>query len=150
MTQAYIDYHSNNSGGRFWLKDEDWKALEQAGWIVHWIHNWNDPDHEHSDQDPWQIPNHRHSYTDPLVPSTPSGEEWLNTKATSAAVTVGEGGVYSSPDAAVEAFEHLANQNVDDEGCGCCGPPHSFNYVDEKGDSHYLGSRPTGYTRSWD
>lgn len=32
-------YDSNNSGGSWWLKDEDWVSLEDAGWIVHWIHD---------------------------------------------------------------------------------------------------------------
>lgn len=29
-------YSSNNSGGRWWLKDKDWKALERNGWKVEW------------------------------------------------------------------------------------------------------------------
>lgn len=29
-------YSSNNSGGDWWLKDEDWKALEANGWTVEW------------------------------------------------------------------------------------------------------------------
>ena len=32
----YVEYSSNNSGGSWWLKDEDWKALEAAGWKVVW------------------------------------------------------------------------------------------------------------------
>lgn len=31
-----VVYASNNSGGTWWLTDEDWKALEEAGWKVHW------------------------------------------------------------------------------------------------------------------
>ena len=31
-----VNYYSNNSGGEFWLADEDWEALEKAGWIVNW------------------------------------------------------------------------------------------------------------------
>jgi hypothetical protein len=31
-----IVYSSNNSGGSFWLKDEDWQKLEDAGWTVEW------------------------------------------------------------------------------------------------------------------
>lgn len=27
-------YSSNNSGGSFWLKERDWKALEAAGWVL--------------------------------------------------------------------------------------------------------------------
>ena len=29
-----IVYSSNNSGGSWWLSDEDWKKLEAAGWNV--------------------------------------------------------------------------------------------------------------------
>lgn len=31
-----VIYRSNNSGGNWWLKDEDWKNLESAGWVVEW------------------------------------------------------------------------------------------------------------------
>ena len=31
-----VRYSSNNSGGKWWLSDEDWKALEAAGWDVKW------------------------------------------------------------------------------------------------------------------
>ena len=31
-----VRYESNNSGGSWWLSDEDWKALEAAGWKVDW------------------------------------------------------------------------------------------------------------------
>lgn len=33
---GYVKYDSSNSGGRWWLKDGDWFALEKAGWIVSW------------------------------------------------------------------------------------------------------------------
>lgn len=32
-----VRYHSNNSGGDWWLNDDHWKALEAAGWKVEWI-----------------------------------------------------------------------------------------------------------------
>lgn len=32
-----IEYSSNNSGGDWWLKDEDWRSLESAGWKVQWL-----------------------------------------------------------------------------------------------------------------
>lgn len=31
------EYSSNNSGGSFWLKDEEWKSLEDHGWFVQWL-----------------------------------------------------------------------------------------------------------------
>ena len=33
---TYVHYDSNNSGGGWWLTDEDWHALEDAGWAVEW------------------------------------------------------------------------------------------------------------------
>lgn len=35
-TLLKVDYTSNNSGGGWWLNDEDWLALEKAGWDVSW------------------------------------------------------------------------------------------------------------------
>lgn len=32
-----IEYQSNNSGGSWWLNDEQWLALERAGWQVEWL-----------------------------------------------------------------------------------------------------------------
>lgn len=32
-----VEYSSNNSGGDWWLSDDDWKNLESAGWKVKWI-----------------------------------------------------------------------------------------------------------------
>lgn len=34
--RGMLKYSSNNSGGRWWLTDEDWYALERQGWKVHW------------------------------------------------------------------------------------------------------------------
>lgn len=31
-----VRYSSNNSGGSWWLSDEDWHALEYVGWHVEW------------------------------------------------------------------------------------------------------------------
>jgi hypothetical protein len=31
-----VEYHSNNSGGEWWLDDGNWLALEKAGWKVQW------------------------------------------------------------------------------------------------------------------
>lgn len=32
-----VKYSSNNSGGFWWLKDEDWFNLEANGWTVEWM-----------------------------------------------------------------------------------------------------------------
>jgi hypothetical protein len=31
-----LEYSHNNSGGSWWLKDEDWFNLEKAGWTIQW------------------------------------------------------------------------------------------------------------------
>ena len=31
-----VEYTSTNSGGQWWLTDDDWKNLEKAGWKVEW------------------------------------------------------------------------------------------------------------------
>jgi len=30
--KAYVEYNHNNSGGRDWLTNDDWKNLAKAGW----------------------------------------------------------------------------------------------------------------------
>lgn len=35
-SETYVEYDHNNSGGRWWLTDKDWEALEKAGWKVDW------------------------------------------------------------------------------------------------------------------
>ena len=44
---SYVEYDSNNSGGNWWLDDNDWKALEAAGWKVDW-------ESEKTDGFPWR------------------------------------------------------------------------------------------------
>jgi len=39
-----VEYSSNNSGGDWWLEDEDWFALEKAGWKISWIKDNSDYD----------------------------------------------------------------------------------------------------------
>ena len=97
-----IEYSSNNSGGGWWLSDENWEALEKAGWIVEWYATKEDP--------------------------TGIGYEdgrWLGALAT---VAKREGLSY---DEAIEEWENVTGCNASDEGCSCCGPPHSFHESDE-------------------
>jgi hypothetical protein len=37
MADNIVTYQSNNSGGYWWLDDEDWRNLEKAGWKVEWM-----------------------------------------------------------------------------------------------------------------
>ena len=93
-----VKYSSNNSGGVWWLKDKDWKRLEEEGWKVEWFRDEGEgltkPDKE---------------------------GRWLGALATHAEkefLTIKE---------ALEEFERLTGQDVSEEGCGCCGAPHGFS-----------------------
>lgn len=136
-----LEYSSNNSGGNWWLKLEDWQHLEEAGWIIHWIHGNNDPDHEHAE--PFDLMEHKHSYSDVLVRSVWNGETYLDAAASSAAIET------DNPDEAIHQFEVLTRQSADAEGCNCCGRPHYFTWDDSGGKKHYLDSRPSSYERKW-
>lgn len=143
---GYIEYHTNNSGGSWWLQTSHWQALERAGWIVHWYHDANDDSHEHSEPADNSWSGHSHGYSDPLIPATSSGKDWMGALATSAAKEVNS--IQEAEDALSE-FESVTGHNADSEGCSCCGPPHSFSYHDDKGKTHYFDSSPSGYNRSW-
>ena len=36
IVDVHTEYDSNNSGGSWWLSDQNWIDLEQAGWKVEW------------------------------------------------------------------------------------------------------------------
>ena len=86
-------YSSNNSGGNWWLTDNDWKALEAAGWKVNWIKD--------------------DSYYE-------GKERWLDCLAMSAVSPE-----VSNEEEAIYLWEKVTQQTTSDEGCNCCGPPHS-------------------------
>jgi hypothetical protein len=94
-----VKYLSNNSGGSWWLKDEDWEALEAAGWRVKW-------QSEHA-----------------TMPSAKRTGRWLGALATEAEVDV------EHPEDAIRAFEKITGQVASDEGCNCCGAPHRFSWT---------------------
>jgi hypothetical protein len=98
---AKVEYRSNNSGGSWWLSDDDWKSLEAAGWEVEWCAE-DEFQKEYIDDD----------------------GRWLGALATSAVrrnVTMRE---------AVEEFERVTGQDASAEGCNCCGQPHYFSGED--------------------
>ena len=110
---TYVEYNSNNSGGSFWLSDDEWRALERAGWVVSWVKDTKDKYRE------------------------PGEERWLGTLACYAYLkdaTMRE---------AIDSFQRNTNQNASDLGCGCCGPPHSFTlYKGGKSVEYYSPSAP--------
>jgi hypothetical protein len=124
-----VAYTSNNSGGNWWLKDEDWKALEKAGWYVEWGNSYfchsdfsfhkkpegkpepckeNDSCPSHRRFDTWQEMTEK--------------DRWLDCLATKAEKE------FDSLGDALREFEKITGQSVTDEGCNCCGSPHRFNW----------------------
>lgn len=97
-----VEYSSNNSGGKWWLKDEDWHALEKAGWKVDWC-----KDRENSFFKP------------------DKDGRWLGTLATHAVLEN-----CNSIEEAVASWTDATNACATDSGCPCCGIPHSFTLYD--------------------
>lgn len=99
---SIIRYSSNNSGGDWWLSDKDWYALEAAGWKVTWVKD--DPA--------------RSSYIK-------SDGRWLGALATSAE----RSGLTENQ--AIAEWETITGERAYDQGCSCCGEPHSFYEVED-------------------
>lgn len=97
-----VEYSSNNSGGHWWLSDEDWVALEEAGWEVEWCKDspyWGDKVDEDG--------------------------RWLGTLAHGATKR------NTNLKIAIAEWETITGQDAHEEGCSCCGEPHSFVEYDE-------------------
>lgn len=115
-----VEYISNNSGGRWWLKDEDWYALEKAGWKVKWI----------KDNDFYK-----------KLSSVEAGR-WLGALATEAS----RKGL--SLRDAVSEWERVTGKSATAAGCPCCGNPHNFMLYNDEGE--YVESGPhTSYEADW-
>jgi hypothetical protein len=102
---SYIEYSSNNSGGGWWLSDQNWKDLETAGWKVQWAKDMEDG-----------------------IFHTKGEDRWLGALAYKA---TREGLSYRM---AVAEWEDVTGMSAYDEGCGCCGQPHSFSEYDDEGE----------------
>lgn len=93
-----VEYHSNNSGGNWWLSDQDWKNLEAAGWEVEWFA----------------------AQPGSSVRAIDAEGRWLDALASRAfrrGLTLHE---------AIEEWEMIVGQDADELGCYCCGHPHNF------------------------
>lgn len=128
-----VIYTSNNSGGHWWLEDEDWIALADAGWSVHWAKD-----------------SERRGYSfDKCLEKTktPDKEDtvrWLGALARSAAKE------FSTLEEAIEEFERVTGQRASDQGCNCCGVPHEFEYRNEEtGEKGYGNSYVAETKFSW-
>lgn len=124
-----VEYSSNNSGGSWWLKDTDWKALEEAGWDV----LWGDATYCRSDyrthtpsicESKEECHGHREFKTYNEITSAEKKRRdvrWLGALAREARKE------FPTLREAIEEWERITHQTASDEGCNCCGPPHSFS-----------------------
>jgi hypothetical protein len=110
MKKYIVKYSSNNSGGRWWLRDGDWEKLEKAGWIVEWYKD--------------KKSNRFESY---------EGGRFLGARATEASIGIEAGSAIEAITAGIWKWEKDTCQNASSEGCNCCGAPHSFTVRNEEG-----------------
>ena len=120
-----LEYSSNNSGGNWWLDDEDWKALEAAGWDVDWYAQRDDAKLFYK------------------------GGRFLGALASRAFKMVAN---KAEATEAIEQFERVTGSFVTDQGCNCCGQPHYFSLYDD--DDNYMSTfdvepQYTQYRRDW-
>ena len=109
-----IKYSSNNSGGDWWLSDEDWYKLEGAGWVIDWVKNQK---------------NH-------------TSDRFLRALATDAYIDLPEfskGQEDKALEWARELWEMIVKQSSWAYGCKCCsGPPHDFYVIENEDRFDYV------------
>ncbi len=149
-----VEYSSNNSGGHWWLSDKDWINLESNGWDVIWgelVFTYPCPKCE-KDSDELSLKEKyegKKSYKYHVYKCEEHGifeldnEEYDDKKSKShkkydthhevkerylgalAKVCTKE---FNSIKEALEEFEKITRQCITDDGCNCCGSPHSFRW----------------------
>jgi len=116
-----IEYSSNISGGRWWLEDKDWKNLKKAGWKVVWANEefvYKDGNHKYNKKG---FPVTKKVKSPKFGDKDKNGDwRWLGALAKRAFKD------FPSLKDAMEEFEKITGQDITDEGCNCCGPPHCF------------------------
>lgn len=123
-----LEYSTNNSGGSWWLNDADWLALEAAGWDIEWYEDRED-----------------RKMLDRMKPG--QKQRFLGALAGGASKQVS---TTNEANDAITEFERVTGQNVDDEGCNCCGRPHYFTLYDD--DDNFVASfdsYPVEYERRY-
>lgn len=114
----YITYSSNNSGGNWWLKDEDWFNLEKAGWKIEWYPLTTGYDKNgHVMIDENGLPD---LFEDSCGVGIEDGR-LVGALADSAyrfGLTMRQ---------AIKEWENITGKDADAKGCSCCGSPHNFS-----------------------
>lgn len=121
MSKIPVEYSSNNSGGSWWLKPKDWVALKKAGWKL-FGHG------DYAYKDGYNIPdkNGLPSYKSEIPKTEQDVEEYPFLRSDKTPYDAYK--LFDNIQEAIIEFEKLTDQNVTDEGCNCCGPPHSFTW----------------------
>lgn len=141
---AYVEYDSNNSGGRWWLEDKDWHALAAAGWKVEWatlehVYTAAGDYEREADGTPKLVS--RGEGNSKFSSIGVKGERYMGALAKGAYKI----GATNLRETAAE-WERITGQSATDAGCPCCGQPHRFTlYVDGKSvesgpDARYVAS----------
>ncbi len=141
--EGTTEYSSNNSGGRWWLSDDDWHNLEAAGWKIQWgmayfCNSTLNKEVQNKPDQPCEGKCQGH-----YAPAADESQRWLRSLARGATregLTLGE---------AIEEWERVTGQDSSVLGCNCCGAPHSFAFdgEDDSRDSYYPHSG--GYGRRY-
>lgn len=146
--KAMVEYDSNNSGGSWWLSDQNWKDLEAAGWVVEWggAYYCNSKyEHNHKPSYLTECPmdteceGHRRFQT---AAEMSDKDRWLGClakEATRYGLSLRE---------AVAEWERVTGMSSTDAGCPCCGQPHYFAAYDDAGEQIESGPH-TSYEASW-
>jgi hypothetical protein len=142
---SYVEYSSNNSGGSWWLSDQNWKDLEAAGWKVVWAtleYLYTEGGHGYvrdADGTPKLVPIGEGNSD---FPSFAKDGRYFGALAK----TAFRPNCNSLRDAAKE-WERVTGQCATDAGCPCCGQPHTFTLYR---DGRYVTSGPdASYSASW-
>lgn len=137
-----VQYRSNNSGGGWWLKDQDWLALEQAGWTVYWAKDQCKHCYASSAEEcaEWQTQESKGFYRPPHTYTPREDNRWLGALATSASKR------FENIHDAIDEWERVTHQSARSMGCSCCGTPHSFTATNTvTGKTDYYSPSDSGY-----
>lgn len=176
---GWILYDSNNSGGSFWLTDENWRDLEAAGWHVEWnyavegryVRYGGKPTDVSVESgrryaDTWEDATKRPVVGQPDWPDAHPDHQGGTVCLVAAsyeealALRAQHGGYFgtlavsalkrgNSADELVAEFESITGQDASAEGCNCCGPPHSFEWHDDDGTTARASMRVTNTELVW-
>lgn len=146
----FVTYSSNNSGGSWWLSDEQWFALEKAGWKVHW----HSLSNVYGKNGEWVLDDDGTPKLSPISEVKGSRPVFTQKDKDGNYRFLGALANYAYRSGlgmreAAEEWERITGSDATAAGCPCCGQPHRFTEYDSTG--RYVKSGPTvSYDADWD